>query len=74
MSTELTNLGVPSDIMADAELIAECVASGKPVPPEVAERVSEQSEKITERLRKQYGALDIGVPAIRDRRGELPES
>jgi hypothetical protein len=64
---------IPSDVMADAQLVAECVAAGRPVPPEVARRVHEEAAKITARLRQQYGTLDIGVPAIRELRGELPQ-
>jgi hypothetical protein len=73
-AAEIKNTGIPPNIRADAQLIAECVASGKPIPPEVARRVHEDAERITERLQLQYGLLDIGVPAIRERRGELPES
>jgi hypothetical protein len=58
--------------MADARLIAECVAAGKPVPDDVARCVERGARRITERLRREYGTLDIGVPAIRELRGELP--
>ncbi len=61
---------IPADVMADAQLVAECVAAGKPVPPDVARRVREEGAKITARLRQQYGELDIGVPAIRELRDE----
>ena len=70
---ETKDTGIPASVRADAQLIAECVASGKPIPPEVARRVHEDAQQITERLRRQYGLLDIGVPAIRELRGELPE-
>jgi hypothetical protein len=73
-ATKTSLTGIPVQATADAQLIAECVSSGKPIPPEVARRVHEQAEKITERLRRSYGVLDIGVPAIRELRGELPES
>ena len=59
--------------MADAQIVAECVTAGRPIPPEVARRIHEEAEKISERLRQQYGTLDIGVPAIRELRGDLPE-
>jgi len=59
--------------MADAAVIAECVASGRPIPSDIARRVHDEAAKITARLRQQYGTLDIGVPAIRELRGELPE-
>ena len=59
-------------VIADAQLVAECVASARPIPPEVARRVQEDARKITERLRQEYGLLDVAVPAIRDLRGDLP--
>jgi hypothetical protein len=66
----------PTDIspeaLADAQLVAECVAAGRPIPPEVRRRIHEEAQKISERLRRQYGLLDIGVPAIRELRGDLP--
>lgn len=73
MGTELKEPGIPAGILADAELVAQCVASRQPIPPEVVRRVRARSEKVTQRLRRQYGALDIGVPAIREFRGALPE-
>jgi hypothetical protein len=72
MSTEMKTSGAPEDIMADAQIVAECVAAGRPIPPEVIQRVEEEGRKITERLRQDYGLLDIGVPAIRELRGDLP--
>jgi len=72
MSIDTKDAGIPPDVMADAQVIALCVAAGKEVPAEVAERVRERSERTTERLRRQFGTLDIGVPAIRELRGELP--
>jgi hypothetical protein len=63
---------ISSDVIADAQFVAECIAAGRPIPPEVARRIHEEAAKITARLRQQYGTLDIGVPAIRELRGELP--
>ncbi len=74
MSTQLKDTGIPREVSADAEAIAVCVASGKPIPVEIVRRVRERSEEVTERLRRQFGTLDIGVPAIRELRGELPEA
>ena len=65
---------VPEEVLADAKLIAECVAASKPIPPEVVRRVHAEAAKITKRLFEEYGLLDIGVPAIRELRGELPKS
>jgi hypothetical protein len=72
MNTEIKTAGAPEDIMADAKIVAECVAAGRPIPPDVIQRVEEEGRKITERLRQEYGLLNIGVPAIRELRGDLP--
>ncbi len=72
MSPDTKTTDIPAEVMADAQLIAECVAAGRPVPREVAQRVREEAAKVTARLRQQYGRLDVGVPAIRELRGGLP--
>jgi hypothetical protein len=72
-TTDNRGAGIPPETMADAQIVAECVTAGRPIPPEVARRIHEEAEKISERLRQQYGTLDIGVPAIRELRGDLPE-
>ena len=64
---------IPPDVQADAKTVIEHVMTGKPLDPDVARRIRERSEAIQEELRQKYGALDIGVPAIRELRGELPE-
>jgi len=72
-ATETNDLTIPSDVMADAQLVAECVASGKPIPADVARRVHEHAEQIRQETLAKHGLLDIGVPAIREFRGELPQ-
>jgi hypothetical protein len=63
-ATENTT-GIPPDLEADAQVVIGSVMTGKPLEPEVLRRVREEAEKITERLRREYGELDLGVPAIR---------
>jgi hypothetical protein len=63
--------GIPPDALADAQVVAECVATGRPIPAEVARRIHDEAHKISQRLRQQYGTLDIGVPAIRELRGDF---
>ena len=41
--------------------------------PEVMRRASERIDRLREETYCQHGLLDIGVPAIRELRGELPE-
>ena len=65
---------IPAEIMADAQVVANCVAAGRPVPLDVAKRVHERAEKIRQEILEKHGVLDIGVPAIRELRGELPKS
>jgi len=63
---------IPADVLADAQFVADCLAAGRPIPPDVVRRVRARGEQITEELRQKYGELDISVPAIRELRGELP--
>ena len=72
-TTDGKDTGIPPEAMADAQVVAECVAAGRPIPSEIVRRIQEEAQRIRERLRQQYGILDIGVPAIRELRGELPE-
>jgi hypothetical protein len=65
---------IPPEIIADAELVARCVADGRAVPAEVAGRVHERAVRIREEIFRKHGLVDIGVPAIRELRGELPDS
>ena len=71
---ETNDTGVRAEVLADAQLIAECVSAGRPIPPEVVRRVREEAQRITEAIYQKHGLLDIAVPAIRELRGELPES
>jgi len=71
MDTTETNL-IPPDVMADLQLIADCVAAGKPVPPEVARRVQERAARARQEILEKHGVQDIGVQIIREMRGELP--
>jgi hypothetical protein len=66
-------MSIPADVMADAQLVAECVTNGKPIPPEVARRVRERAERIRQAVLATHGVVNIGVPAIREFRGELPQ-
>jgi hypothetical protein len=68
------NAGIPADVMADVQLVADCIATGKPIPDEVTKRVRERSECVTEETRRRHGVLNIAVPAIRELRGELPQT
>jgi hypothetical protein len=64
--------GIPPEILAQMERAVELAISGRK-DPEFERALHAEAEKITEELRRKYGTLDIGVPAIRELRGELPE-
>ena len=65
---------IPPDVLADAQTVAECLARGRSVPPEVARRVQQRAEEGRKQLLAAYGVQNIGVQIIREIRGELPES
>jgi hypothetical protein len=66
MSTETT----PIDLMDDIQAVADAVAAGKPVPPEIAERVRERSRRAQAELLKKYGVREIAVNLMRQTREE----
>ena len=61
-----------TDIQADEEAVIASFVTGQPLDSEVACRVHERAQKIRERVLRTHGLVDIGVPAIRELRGELP--
>jgi hypothetical protein len=72
-ASETTSASIPPDVMRDALLVAERVAAGQPVPPEVVRRVRERAERIRREVLAKHGVLDIGVPAIRELRDGTDE-
>ncbi|MCI0683230.1 MAG: hypothetical protein L0Y71_14100 [Gemmataceae bacterium] len=67
------SVSIPPEVMADAQLVADCVAAGRPVPAEVARRVHERAEKVRREILATHGVQNIGVDIIRELRGELPQ-
>ena len=68
------NLANDPEALADEEAVMDSFVSGKPLDPEVAKRVRHRGQQIREEVFRQHGLLDIGVPAIRELRGELPDA
>jgi hypothetical protein len=64
---------LPDDVRADIDAVMESLRTGIPVAPEVLARVRARSAAITQATYEKHGLLDIGVPSIRELRGELPE-
>jgi hypothetical protein len=59
-------------VEADEQAVIASFLTGQPLDPEVARRVHERAQAIRVRVFHEHGLLDIGVPAIRELRGELP--
>jgi hypothetical protein len=62
------------NIDPDVQAVAEAIAAGIPVDRDVARRIHERAARIREEVYRKNGLVDFAVPAIRELRGELPES
>lgn len=58
------------EALADEEAVMASFVSGRPLDPEVAKRVRDRGRQIREEIFRQHGLLDVGVPAIRELRGQ----
>lgn len=72
MTTAESRSGFPPEVRAEIEEALRRAVSGVR-DPEAMRRACERMDRIREEIRKDHGILDIGVPAIRELRGELPE-
>jgi hypothetical protein len=66
------DVSVKTPAEADLEYAIHLALAGQQ-DPAFAARIQAESARITEEIRQRHGLLDIGVPAIRELRGELPE-
>ncbi len=66
----MTTETIPTDVMNDAQAVADAVAAGKPVDPEVARRILERSRLAQAELLKKFGVREIAVDLIREIREE----
>lgn len=57
-------------VMDDVQAVANAVAAGKSVDPEVARRVQERSRLAQDELLKKFGVREIAVDLIREIRDE----
>jgi hypothetical protein len=60
-------------ISPESQAVVEFLLTGKAIDPEIAKRIHAKARKIRERVFREYGLVDIAVPAIREFRGELPD-
>jgi hypothetical protein len=67
MDREHNNMDTDPQALADHEAVMRQVTEGTPVEPELARRVREGAERITEEIRREHGDLDV-VQLLRDAR------
>ena len=72
MATDTQETIVTPEELADNQAVFDAFSTGKLLDPEIGRRVLERGKRMREELRQKFGVLDIGVPAIRELRGELP--
>ncbi len=70
--TPIEQIVIPTD--PDTQAVLEALSTGKRLDPEVADRLRKEIDRLREQVFRKHGVLDIGVPAIRELRGELPDS
>jgi hypothetical protein len=72
MNVTTTKPTAEPSVEADEQAVIDSFVTGTPLDPEVAKRVHERAQAIRAQTFEKHGLLDIGVPAIRELRGELP--
>ena len=72
MNTTDNEVRVELTVEADEQAVITSFLTGQALNPEVARRVHERARAIRERVYREHGLVDIGVPAIRELRGHLP--
>jgi hypothetical protein len=54
--------------LADMQAVADAVAAGRLVPPEVARRIRERSEQVRLEILEKHGVVNVGAAIIREMR------
>ncbi len=73
MNTSEAKSAAP-DALSDLQAVADHVATGMPLDPEVSRRVSDRAERARRELLAARGVQEIGVEIIREMRGELADT
>jgi hypothetical protein len=61
---------IDPEVEADEQAVIDSFLTGKPLDPKVAGQVHDRAQRIRERVFRQNGLVDIGVPAVRELRGK----
>lgn len=52
--------------LTDGEAVTQSLITGKPVDSEIAKRIREKAQEVTERIYRENGLVDIAVPLLRE--------
>ena len=55
-----------AEAQADLKAVLDSVIHKTPLDPEIARRVQERSERMTEELRRTHGEMNVAVDLIRE--------
>jgi dTDP-4-amino-4,6-dideoxygalactose transaminase len=58
----------------DTKAVIDAVMTGEPLDAEAAKRIHDKAMAIRERVLREHGLVDVGVPAIREFRGQIPDA
>jgi hypothetical protein len=70
MTNEHANAGSDPQAGDDYQAVMRHVAEGTPVEPELARRVRERAERITDEIRREHGDIDV-VKLLHDAREDI---
>jgi hypothetical protein len=70
MTNERDNTGSDPQARDDYQAVMRHVAEGTPVEPELARRVRERAERITDEIRREHGDIDV-VKLLHDAREDI---
>ena len=65
------SIPIDPEIDSDEQAVIDSFLTGKPLDPDVAGCVHHCAQRIRDRVFHANGVVDIGVPVIRELRGEL---
>lgn len=58
------------DQTPETQAVIESLTTGRPIDPDMRERIRVKARTIRERLLREHGLVNIAVPAIRELRDE----
>jgi hypothetical protein len=70
MSTKTRESETPPEVIEDQAAVMKRLIDGTPIDPEVSRRIDQRADRITDELRRKYGAIDV-VELLRDARDEV---